>query len=259
MVEHALVLDDVTFSYGESPVLRRASQTFTPGRLTAICGPNGSGKSTLLGVATGQLAAREGRVLLDGKDVRGLAHKARAQAMAMLPQSPDAPAELQVRDLVALGRYARRRPLASLSAEDLGAIDTALAATEVSDLADRALSDLSGGQRQRAWIAMVLAQEAPLILLDEPTNHLDIAHAVETMTLLQRLVAEQGKTVVAVLHDINLMASHADEVVLMQDGEIVASGAFEDTVTEAALSSLYGRACVFGQVPGRERPFIVVS
>ncbi|MEM9971090.1 MAG: hypothetical protein AAF762_08325 [Pseudomonadota bacterium] len=106
---------------------------------------------------------------------------------------------------------------------------------------------------------MVLAPEAPLILPDEPTNHLDIAHAVGTMTLLGRLVEEQGQTVIAVLHDINLMASHADDVVLMKDGQIAGSGAFDDTVSEASISAPYARDCVFGSVAGRECPFITVN
>lgn len=259
MAEPLLSLHNISFGYGDELVLRDVSVGFRQGCLTAICGPNGSGKSTLLGVASGQFEPSEGDAKLGGTPVRAMAAKARAQAMAMLPQSPEAPPELLVKDLVALGRYARRRPLAGLEPADEGAIAAGLEATEMSDLADRPLSALSGGQRQRAWIAMVLAQEAPLVLLDEPTNHLDIAHAAETMTLLKGLVADHGKTVIAVLHDINLMATHADDVVLLREGRVSAAGSFEDVVTETEVSNLYGRACTFGAVDGRARPFIVVD
>ena len=127
--------------------------------------------------------------------------------MRMLPQSPEAPVDLLVRDLVALGRYAHRQPFSGLSPRDHSAIEAGMAATEIQNFAHRPLSSLSGGQRQRAWIAMILAQEAPLLLLDEPTNHLDISHAVETLGLLRALVKVHGKTAIVILHDINLMAS----------------------------------------------------
>lgn len=259
MAETTLELRDVDFSYGDTPILSKVSYNFRSGRLTVICGPNGSGKSTALGVASGQLSPKLGTALLNGKPLTDWTAKARAQVMAMLPQSPEAPAELLVRDLVALGRYSRRRPLASLTEEDKTAIAAGLEATEMADFADRALATLSGGQRQRAWIAMVLAQESQLILLDEPTNHLDIAHAVETMDLLKSLVQDKGKTVVAVLHDVNLMASHADDVVLLADGKVTNAGAFEDVVTEHSITALYGKPCNFGQIASRERPFLVIG
>lgn len=258
MAEAPLALRGIHFNYGEAAILRDVSYAFAPGRLTAICGPNGSGKSTALGIAAGQLRPKSGAALLHGAPVGGMSPKARAQVMAMLPQSPDAPAEMLVRDLVALGRYARRKPLAGLTEADEAAIRAGLEATHMGDLAHRPLAALSGGQRQRAWIAMILAQEAPLILMDEPTNHLDIAHAAETLDLLKALVAERGKTVIVILHDINLMASHADDVVLMKDGAIFRAGSFEQTVDESAMSALYERPFRFGSVPGRARPFLVV-
>lgn len=259
MADTLLSFDSVRFGYGETPVLQDITYQFRAGKLTAICGPNGSGKSTMFGLAAGQLVAERGNVRLGDQMISQIPAKRRALTMAMLPQSPDAPPELLVRDLVALGRYAHRRPLAGLTDEDAAAIDAGLAATEMSALSERPLASLSGGQRQRAWIAMILAQEAPLILLDEPTNHLDISHAVETLDLLKRLVVEQSKTVIAILHDINLMASHADDVLLLCEGRVVAAGAFEDTVTEEALSTIYARTCRFGAVQGRARPFVVVQ
>lgn len=258
MSETTLTLNDVSFSYGDHTVVDTVSYAVRPGKMTVICGPNGSGKSTLFALASGQLQPQSGFVQLNAQPIGDLPAKSRARVMAMLPQSPDAPPELIVRDLVALGRYAHRSPLSGLSDADKDAVDGALSATDIIDLADRPLAALSGGQRQRAWIAMVLAQEAPLLLLDEPTNHLDISHAVETLDLLKELVVGSGKTIVAILHDINLMASHADDVVLMKDGAILSAGAFEEVVTEASISELYGKRCLFGSIAERSRPFLVV-
>lgn len=259
MVETGLALSEIRFSYLKKPVLDNLSITFSPGRLTAICGPNGSGKSTLLHVAAMQSRSEQGSVMLNEQNLLQQSTRKRAQALAMLPQTPEAPRELTVGSLVALGRYAYRTPLAGLSPADRAAIDAALTATHLNDLQHRPLSALSGGQRQRAWIAMTLAQETQWMLLDEPTNHLDVAHAIETMELLDTLTKQQGKSVVVVLHDMNLMARFADDVVLMQNGKIVASGPFNSTVTESRLSDIYGRACQFGHIDGRERPFIVMQ
>lgn len=258
MPETHLTLNDVSFSYGENVVVDAVKYAVRPGRMTAICGPNGSGKSTLFALASGQIEPQSGSVRLNAKPIGDYSAKSRARIIAMLPQSPDAPPELIVRDLVALGRYAHRSPLSNLSDADQHAISAALTATDMTGLADRPLVALSGGQRQRAWIAMVLAQEAPLLLLDEPTNHLDISHAVETLDLLKELVLESGKTIVAILHDINLMASHADDVVLMKQGAVLSAGAFEEVVTEASISELYGKTCVFGSIAEQSRPFLVV-
>lgn len=252
-----LSLQNVSYSYDADPVLIDVSHEFQAGKLTVICGPNGSGKSTLCGVASGMSMPSHGNVFLNSERVADIAPKARAKRMAMLPQSPDAPSELLVRDLVALGRYAYRRPFSSLGDDDKTAIDQALAATDMVSLTERQLSTLSGGQKQRAWIAMIIAQEAPLLLLDEPTNHLDVTHAVETLELLRSFVTAAGKTVVTILHDINLMAAFADDAVLMKDGRVMTAGAFENTVTENVVSELFGRKFQFGHLKGRDRPFIV--
>jgi len=259
MDDASLEVKDLHFHYGSTPVVRGVSHRFRPGKLTAICGPNGSGKSTLFGLAARQLAPARGSVTLAGQSVGGLSSKARARCMAMLPQSPQAPPELLVRDLVALGRYAHRKPLVGLTPKDRDAVASGLRATQMEDLADRPLGTLSGGQKQRTWIAMTLAQDAPLILLDEPTNHLDISHSVETMDLLRQLTHDQGKTVIVILHDLNLMASYADDVLLLRDGALQCAGPFEASISETVLTSVYNRPVSFGTISGRERPFVLVT
>lgn len=258
MTEPLLSMQNVAFGYGSRQILTNINCDMRQGRLTAICGPNGSGKSTLFGLASGQFQASSGQVRMGPHDIAKLPPKQRARHMAMLPQSPEAPMELLVRDLVGLGRYAHRKPLSGLGPEDRKAVDAGMQATAMSEFADRTLASLSGGQRQRAWIAMILAQEAPLLMLDEPTNHLDIGHAAETLDLLKRLVTEQGKSAIVILHDINLMASHADDVILLKDGQILSQGTFEEAVSEEVLTDLFDRKCRFGSVQGRDRPFIVV-
>lgn len=259
MTDQTLSLSDITFSYGKTQVLHDISARFSPGRLTAICGPNGCGKSTLLNVAAAQLCADAGTVTLAGQPLATMPPKDRAKRLAMLPQSPHAPPELRVYDLVALGRFAHRSALSGLSQGDKTAIASALDATNMTAFADRPLAALSGGQKQRAWIAMTLAQTAPWLLLDEPTNHLDVTHAIETMELLRALVDRDGKTAIVVLHDLNLMARFADDVVLMEQGRILAQDQFSTAVDETRLSGLYRRPVRFGAMKGRDRPFIVVD
>ncbi|MDX8354823.1 ABC transporter ATP-binding protein [Cognatiyoonia sp. IB215182] len=259
MADDNLSLSDISFAYAKTPVLHGISTTFTKGRLTAICGPNGCGKSTLLNIAAAQMTPLQGQVQLGQQPLNRMPPKVRARHIAMLPQTPHAPSEMNVRDLAALGRYAYRGALSGLSVEDQNAVDCALQATNMAALADQPLAALSGGQKQRAWISMTLAQSAPWLLLDEPTNHLDVTHAVEVMELLSDLVAREGKTVVVVMHDLNLMARFSDDVVLMDQGRIVAEGCFAAAVDEERLSNIYCRPITFGQLEGRERPFIVVE
>ncbi|SFR31549.1 iron complex transport system ATP-binding protein [Yoonia tamlensis] len=259
MTNQGLTIKDVSFAYAGTPVLHDVSATFAKGRLTAICGPNGCGKSTLLNIAAAQLTPSRGAVHLDGQPLAQIPPKSRAKQIAMLPQSPHVPSELKVRDLVGLGRYAHRTALSGLSVDDHDAIDAALKSTKLDAYAHRPIAALSGGQKQRAWISMTLAQSAPWVLLDEPTNHLDVTHAVETIELLWDLVQAENRTVVVVLHDLNLMARFADDVILMDQGRIIAQNTFAEAVTEKRLSAIYKRSISFGHLNNRERPFIVVD
>lgn len=232
--------ESVTVGYGEVPVVRDLSLTVPDGEVTTIIGPNGCGKSTLLRSMARLLRPSDGRVVLDGQTVHEMSTKDVARAMALLPQSPVAPEGLLVRDLVGRGRHPHQRWFRQWSPEDERVVELALELTNTADLRDRPLDQLSGGQRQRAWIAMTLAQDTDLLLLDEPTTYLDLAHQVEVLDLVTRLNRERGRTVVMVLHDLNLAARYSSTIVVMKDGVIAAQGAPADVLTPDLLRETFG-------------------
>jgi iron complex transport system ATP-binding protein len=251
-----LATDGVTLAYDRLVVAEDLTVEIPAGSFTVIIGPNGCGKSTLLRALARTLKPRAGRVLLDGAPMDGMRTKAIARRLALLPQSPIAPEAITVGDLVARGRYPHQGLLRQWSPEDARAVDAAMGATEVTDLKERFVSDLSGGQRQRAWLAMALAQETDLLLLDEPTTFLDIAHQYEVMDLCARL-HEEGRTLVAVLHDLNQAARYGSHVIAMKDGRVVAQGPAEEVVTEALVRDVFGLAARVVPDPETGTPMVV--
>ena len=249
--------ESVTVGYGEDPVVHDLSLDIADGKVTTIIGPNGCGKSTLLRTMARLLKPMSGRVLLDGEPVHGLATKDVACKMALLPQSPIAPEGLVVRDLVGRGRHPHQRWFRQWSPEDETVVEAALELTDTAHLRDRALDQLSGGQRQRAWIAMTLAQDTDLLLLDEPTTYLDLSHQVEVLDLVTRLNRERGRTVVMVLHDLNLAARFSDVIVVMKDGAIVAQGTPSEVFTPELLASTFGLAADVMACPRTGLPIVV--
>lgn len=226
--------------YGDAAVLRDLSVAIAPASFTMIVGANGCGKSTLLRALGRLLRPQAGSVLLDGRDIHAQPSREVARRLGLLPQSPVAPEGLTVRELVGRGRFPHQRLLRQWSVADERAVDEALAATDLSALADRCVDELSGGQRQRAWIAMVLAQETELVLLDEPTTFLDLAHQVEVLELLDSLVHEHGRTVVVVLHDLNQAARYADLLVALVAGRVHAAGPPAAIVDDAFVREVFG-------------------
>ena len=242
--------------YDRRSVIDDLSVAVPPGSFTVIIGPNACGKSTLLRAAAGLLPASAGTVLLDGRDIATYSAKDTARRLGLLPQGAVSPEGITVAELVARGRYAHQRLLRQWSAADESAVTDALRVTNVADLATRPVDELSGGQRQRVWIAMVLAQQTPLILLDEPTTYLDIAHQIEVLNLLHDLNG-QGRTIVAVLHDLNHAARYASNIIAMQDGRIVAQGPPRETITAELVAEVFGLPNVVISDPLTGTPLVV--
>lgn len=247
---------DLTLRYEERTISRNLSVTIPDGSFTVIVGPNACGKSTLLRALSRLLLPAHGSVILDGKPISARSSKDVARRLGLLPQSAIAPEGITVADLVARGRYPHQSFLRQWSLEDEAAVTAAMAATHVTDLSERLVDELSGGQRQRVWIAMVLAQETPLLLLDEPTTFLDIAHQIEMLDLLAELNAG-GRTIVAVLHDLNHACRYASHLIAMKDGGIVAKGPPQDVVTQQLVQAVFGLASIVIDDPVSGTPMVV--
>jgi iron complex transport system ATP-binding protein len=224
MTASVLEARKVSAGYRDRRVLDAVSLTLPEGGITALVGPNGSGKSTLLKTMARLLALQGGSVLLDGRAIRERPSAEIARRLAVLPQQPSAPETLTVRELVEQGRYPHLGPLRMLRSADHEEVREALRLTGLEDFAHRPVEALSGGERQRAWIALTLAQGAPVLLLDEPTTFLDIGHQIEVLDVVADLARKRGMTVVMVLHDLNQAARYADRMVVLSQGRIVADG-----------------------------------
>ncbi|KQV07881.1 ABC transporter ATP-binding protein [Leifsonia sp. Root112D2] len=243
-------------AYDSHVVVEDLSIDIPDGGFTIIVGPNACGKSTLLKALSRTLKPTAGEVLLGGKPIESFKSKLVAREVALLPQSPIAPEAITVRDLVGRGRYPHQGLLQQWSAADERAVADALAATASTELAHRHVAELSGGQRQRVWMAMVLAQQTELLLLDEPTTFLDIAHQYDVLELCSRLHAE-GRTLVAVLHDLNQAARYASNLVVMKEGRIVASGEPTRILTAELIDEVFGLPCIVIPDPVTGTPMVV--
>ncbi|TLM84313.1 ABC transporter ATP-binding protein [Pseudarthrobacter sp. NamE5] len=236
------VLDakDLTLKYDQRCVVDGLTAEIPEGKVTMIVGANACGKSTLLRGLSRLLKPAAGAVTLDGKDIHARPARELARTLGLLPQHPTAPDGITVRDLVGRGRYPHQGFFRSWTEKDDAAVQLALEATETLDLAGRDVDELSGGQRQRVWIAMALAQETDVLLLDEPTTYLDLAHQVEVLDLITDLNRQRGTTVAIVLHDLNLAARYADNVIAMKGGAVVAVGSPLKVVTEDLVRNVFG-------------------
>jgi len=242
-------IDHVTKRYGTTTVVDDVSLTIPKGGVTALIGANGAGKSTLLSIIGRMLPADSGSVRVDGMDVASTPSKQLAQRLSILRQENQVAVRLTVRELVEFGRF----PYSGgrLTREDHEHVDRAIAYLDLEELADRPLDKLSGGQRQRAFIAMVLCQDTDYLLLDEPLNNLDMRHSAQTMALIGRMAKQLEKTIIVVLHDINFAAYHADRIVAMKDGRVVADGPPSEIVTCGVIEEVFGIEAPVHNVEGR--------
>ena len=243
-------------SYGEREVLRGMEMEAAQGTLTALAGPNGVGKSTLLRLIAGAMRPGQGHVRVMGHDISALSGKERARLVSMVPQNPDLPRGASALEVVLMGRNPH---LSLLSWETDADVEIALESLRITDaehLAERPVHQLSGGERQRVAIAMALAQQTPVILLDEPTANLDLAYQPTIMRLLRELAAE-GRTVITAVHDLTLAGQFCDEVALVSQGQMVACGPPETTLTPAAIQQVYGADTLVLEHPETGKPIVV--
>ncbi|MFD7505766.1 ABC transporter ATP-binding protein [Streptomyces sp. NPDC059850] len=252
-----LAARELTLAYEDRTVVDGLDLVIPDGEVTVIVGPNACGKSTLLRALGRLLKPRGGAVLLDGTDLARIPTKKIAQSVGLLPQTPVAPDAITVADLVSRGRQPHQHWWQQWSDEDERAVGDAMERTDVAALADRLVDELSGGQRQRVWIAMALAQETGLLLLDEPTTYLDISHQVEVLDLVRQLNHERGRTVVAVLHDLNQAARYADHLIAMKAGRVVARGRPSEVVTAELVREVFGLESVVVPDPVTGSPLVV--
>jgi iron complex transport system ATP-binding protein len=257
MAEPRLVGEHLQLSYDDATVVADLSIAIPTGEFTVIVGPNACGKSTLLRALARLLAPRHGTVLLDGEEIRRLPTRVVAQRLGILPQQPISPDGILVSDLVTRGRHPHQRWFRQWSPDDQVAVDEALSATNIVDLADRPVDELSGGQRQRVWIAMALAQGTDILLLDEPTTFLDLTHQIEVLDLLVDLNRTSGRTVVCVLHDLNLACRYAHHLVAMNAGEIVVEGRPREVVDVAMVERVFALDAQVVDDPVSHTPLII--
>lgn len=253
----AITVQETTVGYGDFTAVRGLSVEFPRGQFTCIIGPNGCGKSTLLRALARVLTTTAGTICLDGKEIGSFDRKELSRCIALMAQDASAPEHLTVTELVARGRFAHQGLLGQRSSQDWDKVSQALSTVELGKLADRRLSELSGGQRQRAWLAMALAQDTPVLLLDEPTTFLDLGYQHELLTLIASLNANEHKTVIAVVHDLQQAVRFADHLVALKDGQLVAHGKPTDVVTAELIKSLYGLSAEVTRAGARRHTVIV--
>jgi len=252
-----LRVEGLSAGYPDRTVIEDLDLRFEPGAITMIIGANACGKSTLLSTLARVQPPLAGRVTLDGDDVAGIPRRRFARSVGLLPQQPTAPDGLTVAELVARGRHPHRGMFQRWNDQDAARVDAAMARTGVAALADRAVGDLSGGQRQRVWIAMALAQDPRILLLDEPTTYLDLSHQIEVLDLLRELNRTDGTTIVAVLHELNLAARYADDLIVMCEGRVVAHGRPSAVLDRAVVAEAFALDALVMPDPLTQTPLII--
>lgn len=240
---HVLETKELTLTYGDKAILDNLNLVIPKGEITVFIGSNGCGKSTLLRSLARLLKPHTGSILIDGEMMAKLPTKEIAKKLAILPQGPVSPEGLTVLQLVKQGRYPYQKWYQQWSAEDEQIVQMALQSTGVHELSDRLVDSLSGGQRQRAWIAMTLAQDTDIILLDEPTTFLDLTHQIEVLDLLFELNKKDQRTIVMVLHDLNLACRYAHHVIAIKDREVYAQGKPEEIVNRELVKDVFSLDC----------------
>ena len=244
-----LTIRNLRKTYEDETVVDDVSLELPHGKVISMIGPNGAGKSTVLGMISRLVAKSAGVVEFQGKDLEKWESRELAKHLAILTQANNVQMKLTVRELVAFGRFPHSG--SNLSQKDWEIVDRSIRYMELESFAERFIDEMSGGQRQRAFIAMVLAQDTEYVLLDEPTNNLDIYHATQMMKLVRRLCDDLGKTVILVLHEINLAAFYSDYICAFKNGRIAAWGTVNEVMTPEQLKLIYGVDFQIYEIDGR--------
>lgn len=239
----SLQTESLTLSYGDRIIIDELDLEIPRGEITVFIGGNGCGKSTLLRSLARLLKPQTGSVLIDGNAIAKLSTKDVAKRLAILPQSPTAPEGLTVLQLVKQGRYPHQSWLKQWSQKDEEIVTKALQETKMEEFQHRRVDELSGGQRQRAWIALTLAQDTDIILLDEPTTYLDMTHQIEILDLLFELNEKEERTIIMVLHDLNLACRYAHNIVAIRDQKIFAQGKPEEVISCNLVKNVFDMDC----------------
>jgi len=242
-LETCFSIKQLNAGYNDALILKEINLEIPKAKLTAVLGPNGCGKSTLLKCLSQLVTIKSGDILLDDKPLKAFRRRSLAKLVTYLPQQPLAPRGISAFDLVARGRTPHQTLLQHWQESDQRAVDESLAQVDLTDYADSFLDELSGGQRQRAWIAMTLAQQTDIILLDEPTASLDPKHQIEVFKLLKSLCDEKGKTIIVVVHDLNMALQFSDHVVVLRDGELIQSAGTEEALTPSFIKAAFDLDC----------------
>lgn len=255
----ALRAEGLAAGYGRRLIIDGVTLSVPDATMTVLVGPNGSGKSTLLSVMARLLKPMGGTVTLDGKILQAMPTREVARRLGLLPQNPLLPEGLTVYDLVSRGRYPHQGLIRQWTDADEAAVGHALTVTDTLEFALRPVADLSGGQRQRCWIAMALAQETPIILLDEPTTFLDLHYQVEVLELLRHLTRDHGRTIVAVLHDLNFALQYADRLVFLKNGTIAGTAEHPSQCTVELVREVFNVEVLRLENPESDTPFFLPS
>lgn len=257
MQEHDFYCENINAGYTEKTILNNVSLRIPAGKISVLIGANGCGKSTLLRVLAGFLIPTAGQVKLDGKQLKKYSPKQVAQILAVLPQQSSTPVGLKVIDLISQGRFPHHSVFSRFSKQDESAVLEAMEMVGITELAERDVSELSGGQKQRVWIALALAQQTDIIFLDEPTTFLDMTYQVEILDLLADLNKRFGKTIVVILHDINLAARYADRLFALKDGVLIKEGAPRTVVKKDLIKEVFGLNSMIVEDPVVHSPVVV--
>lgn len=247
----------LTLSYQDNLILKEITTDIPHGKISILIGANGCGKSTLLKSMANLLSPLEGNVLLNQQNIHKMPRKKLGQQLAVLSQSLNTTEDISVEQLVRYGRYPYHNLISRWNKDDEYFVQQALSLTQMTDLADQSLLSLSGGQKQRAWIAMTLAQNTPYIFLDEPTTYLDLTYQIEILSLLKSLNQQSGKTILMVLHDINLAARFADHIIAIKEGKIWTAGAPNQIITESMIYDVFGLKSQIIQDPFHQTPLCI--